>query len=75
MKLLKRYQKELQDVADDLKELRTIEAQIINDTFLSGEAKRKQLDEIAQRKNDILGFVPEYRKEYLEKIKPEVIQR
>jgi len=72
---LKDLQKDLGEVADELKELRNLEAIIINDKNMSGEEKRKRLDDIAEIKNDYLGFVPEFRKQYLEEIKSEAIQR
>ena len=68
MKDLKRLQKELQKVADELKEFRTAEASIINSSTLSSEEKRIRLDRIAEQKNDYLRAeqIMRRRKEYLQ---------
>ena len=77
MRDLKRLQKELQKVADELKEFRTAEASIINSSTLSSEEKRIRLDSIAEQKNDYLRAeqIMRRRKEYLQGLGDKAVVR
>ena len=72
---LKDLQSTLTDTADTLKEIRNREAQIINDTSMSSAEKKAEIDELKEIKNEILSGIPEFRKQYLEDIKPEAVVR
>ena len=72
---LKDLQSELTDTADQLKEIRNLESQIINSTTLSSEEKKRQLDNIKSIKNDLLKGIPEQRKFYLEEFKERAVVR
>ena len=77
MDFVKELSKELQDTADELNELRTLEAQIINNRRLSGDEKRDQLTEISRLRNELLKVerIPERRKIFIEEILPKAVQR
>ena len=77
MELVKELSKALQKTADELSELRTLEAQIINNRTISGDEKRDQLLEISRIRNEILKSeqIPEIRKLFIEDILPEAVQR
>jgi hypothetical protein len=72
---LKNLQSILTDTADTLKEIRNREAQIVNDTDMSSAEKKAELDELRVIKNEMLYGIPELRKEYIQEIKPEAVQR
>ena len=75
MEALKNLQSELTDTADQLKEIRNFEAQIVNSTTLSAEEKKAQLDNIRATKNDLLKGIPEQRKFYLEEFRERAVVR
>ena len=77
MDFVKELSKELQDTADELSELRTLESQIINNRRLSGDEKRDQLTEISRLRNELLKVerIPERRKVFIEEILPRAVQR
>ncbi len=77
MRDLKKLQKELQKVADELKEFRTAEASIINSSTLSSEEKRIRLDRIAEQKNNYLEAeqIMRRRKEYLQGLGDKAVVR
>ena len=72
---LKNLQSALTKTADQLKEFRNLEAQIVNSTTLSSEEKKAQLDNIKAVKNELLKGYPELRKVYLEEIKERAVVR
>jgi t-SNARE complex subunit (syntaxin) len=75
METLKDLQTDLTETADQLKEFRNIEAQIVNSTTLSSAEKKAQLDNIRAVKNELLKGYPELRKIYLEEIKERAVVR
>ena len=75
MDALKNLQSELTRTADQLKEIRNLEAQIVNSTTLSAEEKKAQLDNIRATKNDLLKGIPEQRKFYLEEFRERAVVR
>ena len=75
MDALKNLQSELTRTADQLKEIRNFEAQIVNSTTLSAEEKKAQLDNIRATKNDLLKGIPEQRKFYLEEFRERAVVR
>ena len=75
MDTLKDLQIDLTKTADQLKEFRNIEAQIVNSTTLSSAEKKAQLDNIRAVKNELLKGYPELRKIYLEEIKERAVVR
>ena len=72
---LKNLQSILEDTAETLKEIRNRESQIVNDTDMSSAEKKVELDELRVIKNKMLYGIPELRKEYIQEIKPEAVQR
>ena len=75
MNTLKNLQRDLTKTADQLKEFRNLEAQIVNSTILSSADKKAQLDNIKAVKNELLKGYPELRKIYLEEIKERAVVR
>ena len=75
--LLKELQKDLQDISDELKEIRNAESLVVNSQTLTGDQKRDQLVELQVLKNDLLKSkqVPLVRKAVLQDILPEAVQR
>jgi RecB family exonuclease len=75
MDTLKNLQSSLTKTADQLKEFRNLEAQIVNSTTISSADKKAQLDNIRAVKNELLKGYPELRKIYLEEIKERAVVR